>query len=65
MTTHGSRSQSPRPGSAARSGAIALLLVFVAGGTAKSQDHGQHGLGATAHRVMTEADVPTLIVAGA
>ena len=34
------------------------LLVVSRGG-------GQHGLGATAHRVMTEADVPTLIVAGA
>jgi len=46
-------------------GIAAMVRDLNAGLLVVSRGGGQHRLGATAYRVMTEADVPTLIVAGA
>ncbi|MBL8135855.1 MAG: universal stress protein [Acidobacteria bacterium] len=48
-----------------QAGIAAIVRDRNAGLLVVSRGGGQHRLGATAYRVMTEADVPTLVVAGA
>lgn len=47
------------------SGMAAMVRDRNAGLLVVSRGSGRHGVGATAYRLMTEADVPTLVVAGA